>query len=105
MRTYCHFDCPAFKCRKPLLWNSQFRRRTTPEQVRGRSWDHQIVGVEAIEAGLRVWDAQLIHLSINKQRLMPSLFDFVESEEQFERVMRLLAAEIDGAFKVPIRIN
>jgi hypothetical protein len=36
---------------------------------------------------------------------MPSLFDFVEREEQLERVVRLLAPEIDGAFKVPVLIN
>src|SRR6266498_3466188 len=49
--------------------------------------------------------AQSLQLSVNQQRLMTCGFSLIESKQQFQRVVRFLAAEIGRAFECPGRIH
>ena len=42
-----------------------------------------------------------VAVSIDQNRLMAAFFNFVECEQQFERIVRLLAAKISRVFKAP----
>src|SRR5690348_17590066 len=48
---------------------------------------------------------ELVELGVNQQRFVPGGDNFIEAEEQFQRIVRLLAAEVGGAGEVPVGID
>src|SRR6185437_4948215 len=95
----------ALQFRKPFLWNPQFGRRTTPEQIRGRRRDDQKIRMKIIQHYPNLISAQLFELRIDQQRLVSRGFDLIKRKQQFERVMRVLAPKIGGPLEGPSRIH
>ena len=52
---------------KPLLRNSEFRRRTSPEQIGGSCRNHQKVWIEVANSGRDIGGLEILNLGINQQ--------------------------------------
>src|SRR3954453_5457348 len=91
--------------RKPLLRNSHLRRRTPPEQVRWRGRNDQEVRRKRIQSSLRLFRRDVIVLRIDQQWFVSCFTNFVVSEQQLERIVRIMAPEIGRALEIPVRID
>src|SRR5438270_11919558 len=105
MRPDGHLDGRALQAGDPFHGNAQLRRRTAPEQIRRRGGDHQKVRMKSIDAPPGFRQVEIVGLGIDQQRLMAGGEKLAGGEHQFQRNVRLLAAEISGALEVPVRID
>ena len=94
MWAYRHFDCAVAQLGKPLLRHPQFRRRASPEQIRRGGGNHQEVSVKIRKALPDFFRIQPLELGIDEECVVPCFVHLVVSKQQFERVVRLLAAEV-----------
>ena len=77
---------PQSKCQ--LLRDTQFRRRTPPEQIRGSSSNDDNVGLEGSKLGGDVGDRKSEHVRIEQQRLMSCLLEHLLRNSELEREVR-----------------
>src|SRR4029077_20420876 len=101
----CHIYGVAPKFRKPFLRDAQLRRRTSPEQIRRRSWNNEEVRTKLVERLFHLLSAQPPQLRVHNERLVPGTTNLICRKQQLQRIMRLLAAEVRRAFERPSRIN
>src|SRR5262249_8033583 len=105
MRPDRNLHCSPFQFCKPIFGDSQFRRRTSPEQIRRRCWKDQKVWIESSHSLVCFGNAQLLKLRIYEQRLMSALVNLVGGEQQLERIVGLLATEVRRALETPCWID
>src|SRR5512146_1021175 len=91
--------------REPLPRHPQFRLRAAPEQIGRRGGNHQKIWFEALHLPLHFLQAEFSDLRVYQQGLVPGGADFVKTEQQFQRIVRLLATEVGGAGEIPIGVN
>ena len=61
------YVCSALsQSREPLLRYAKFRRRTTPEQVRRRGWNHQKIRTEITNSGCDLSCGEVLNLGIDE---------------------------------------
>src|SRR6185437_632850 len=79
---------------EPFQGDAQFRRRTTPEEVGGRSRNDKKVGRKTSDCRAGVLNAEAARLRIDQQRVVSRGAYLVEGEHQFQRNVRIAAAEV-----------